>query len=82
VRFASALSARRLTGIYFGNIVAVACSAGLLIPWAVVRTLRYRLESFSMIVKGDPLYQRNPALAQVGASSQELGEFFNLDLGV
>lgn len=82
VRFACALSARKLTRIYFGNILAVACSAGLLIPWAVVRTLRYRLENFSMIVKGDPLYERNPALAQVGASSQELGEFFNLDLGV
>lgn len=82
IRFASTLSARKLIKLYFQNVLAVACSAGLLIPWAVIRTLRYRLTSFSMIVAGRRIYHSNPALAPVGASSQELGDFFNIDLGV
>src|SRR2546425_152280 len=47
LRFACTLSARKLTRLYFGNVIAIACSAGLLIPWAVIRTLRYRLANFS-----------------------------------
>ena len=82
LRFACTLSARKLTRLYFGNIIAIACSAGLLIPWAVIRSLRYRLANFSMIVAGSPVHQMNPSLAPVGASSQELGDFFNVDVGV
>jgi uncharacterized membrane protein YjgN (DUF898 family) len=81
-RFASSLSAWKLVRIYIGNIVAVACTGGLLIPWAVVRTLRYRLESFSITLVGEIVHQANPAFARVGATGQELGDFFNLDLGV
>jgi uncharacterized membrane protein YjgN (DUF898 family) len=82
IRFSSTLSARRLGKLYLGNIVAAALSAGLLIPWAVVRTLRYRLESFAMIVEGAPVHEASPALARVGAAGQELGDMFNLDLGL
>jgi uncharacterized membrane protein YjgN (DUF898 family) len=82
MRFSSSLSARRLTRIYIGNILAAACSAGLLIPWAVVRTMRYKLEQFAVVVEGDPVHEASPALARVGATGQELGDFFNLDLGL
>ena len=82
LRFSSSLSARKLAWVYFGNIVAVAGSAGLLIPWAVIRTLRYRLESFSMVVAGNPVHEANPNLPPVGATGQELGDIFNLDLGL
>jgi uncharacterized membrane protein YjgN (DUF898 family) len=82
LRFASTLSARKLMRLYFGNVIAIACTAGMLIPWAVIRTLRYRLTSFSMIVAGNPVHDMNPALEPVGASSQELGDFFNMEVGV
>jgi len=82
VRFASTLSAWSLIKLYFGNLFAIAGTAGMLIPWAVVRTLRYRLDNFSMIVAGTPVYAGNPNLAPVGAASQELGDFFNVDVGV
>jgi uncharacterized membrane protein YjgN (DUF898 family) len=82
LRFACTLSARKLMKLYFGNVIVIVCSAGLLIPWAVIRTLRYRLANFSMIVAGSPVHQMNPSLAPVGASSQELGDFFNVDVGV
>jgi uncharacterized membrane protein YjgN (DUF898 family) len=78
----STLSAWRLVRIYLGNIVAVACTGGLLIPWAVVRTLKYRLESFSMTVTHEVVHQANPQFARVGATGQELGDFFNIDLGL
>jgi uncharacterized membrane protein YjgN (DUF898 family) len=81
-RFSSSLAALKLLRIYVGNILAVACSAGLLIPWAVVRTLRYRLENLAMIVEKESVHEANPALARVGATGQELGDFFNLDLGI
>jgi uncharacterized membrane protein YjgN (DUF898 family) len=82
MRFSSSLSALRLARIYFGNIFAAACSVGLLIPWAVVRTMRYRLGQFAVVVDGDPVHEASPALARVGATGQELGDFFNLDLGL
>jgi len=81
-RFSSSLSAMKLVRIYIGNVVAVACSGGLLIPWAVVRTLKYRLECFTMTVGESVVHSANPAFARVGATGQELGDFFNLDLGV
>jgi uncharacterized membrane protein YjgN (DUF898 family) len=82
LRFESTLAARKLAAIYLGNIVAAALTAGLLIPWAVVRTLRYRLENFAMIVDQDGIHDANPALAPVGAAGQELGDLFNLDIGL
>jgi uncharacterized membrane protein YjgN (DUF898 family) len=82
IRFRCSLSAMKLAKLYVGNIVAIVCTAGLLIPWAVVRTLRYRLDNFAMVVVGDPVHEANPALPPVGASGQELGDIFNLDLGL
>jgi uncharacterized membrane protein YjgN (DUF898 family) len=82
VRFSSTLGARKLTALYLGNVLAVACTAGLLIPWAVVRTLRYRFENFAMIAEPNLVHDANPALARVGAVGQELGDIFNLDLGL
>ncbi len=82
VRFSSTLSALGLGRLYLGNIFAAALSAGLLIPWAVVRTLRYRLDNFSMILDAEPVHEANPSLARVGATGQELGDIFNLDLGL
>ena len=82
VRFESTLGAWKLARLYIGNIVAAAVSVGLLIPWGAVRVLRYRLECFKMIVEDEEPHQANPALARVGATSQELGDFFNLNIGL
>src|SRR5262249_16835490 len=82
IKFESSLSAWKLIRIYLGTAVAVACTGGRVIPWAVVRTLKYRLESFSITLIGNVAHQANPAFARVGATGQELGDFFNLDLGL
>jgi uncharacterized membrane protein YjgN (DUF898 family) len=60
----------------------VACSAGLLIPWAVIRTLRYRLENLSITIDDEFTHTASLALPPVGATGQELGDLFNLDLGI
>ena len=82
LRFASDIKAKKLIGIYFGNILAAVFSAGLLIPWAVVRTLKYRLSCLAVIVEQETVHEADPAFARVGATGQELGDFFNLDLGL
>jgi uncharacterized membrane protein YjgN (DUF898 family) len=82
VRFRSTLSAAKLASLYVGNLAAIVCSAGLLVPWAVVRTLRYRLASFAMILTEPRIHQGSPALPAVGAAGQELNDIFNLDLGL
>jgi len=82
LRFGSTLKAGKLARLYIGNVLAAAASAGLLIPWAVVRTLRYRLENFSVAVEEENLHEANPALERVGAVGQEFGDIFNLDFGL
>ncbi|MFM9971741.1 MAG: DUF898 family protein [Burkholderiales bacterium] len=82
LRFASTLEARKMMGLYLGNLAAIAATAGLLIPWAVIRTLRYRLAHFTVIAHGTNTYLANPALERVGAAGQEFGDIFNVDLGL
>ena len=82
IRFSSTLGAPKLARLYIGNVIAIAATAGLLIPWAVVRTLRYRLENLAMHVRDEAPHEANPTLERVGATGQELGDIFNLDLGL
>ena len=82
IRFSSTLGAAKLARLYIGNVIAIAATAGLLIPWAVVRTLRYRLENLAMHIRDEAPHEANPALERVGATGQELGDIFNLDLGL
>ncbi len=82
LHFASTLKARAMMRLYIGNLAAIAATAGLLIPWAVIRTLRYRLEHFAVTDQGTDTYEANPALERVGATGQEFGDIFNVDLGL
>ncbi len=82
LKFSCTLSADKLAKLYLGNLLAAACSAGLLIPWAVVRTLRYRCENLAVIFEGETAHRANPALGRVGATGEELGNLFNVDFGI
>src|SRR5258708_7086090 len=82
LKFSCTLSADKLAKLYLGNLLAAACSAGLLIPWAVVRTLRYRCENLAVTFEGETAHQANPALGRVGATGEELGNLFNVDFGI
>ena len=82
VSFASNLKLGPLLKFYFTNFVAILFSFGLAIPWAVVRVTRYRAECLSL-QSAVPLDEFIGAInAQVGATGEELGEFFNIDLSL
>jgi len=82
VRFSSSLGALDLAGLYISNLLAIVFTLGLAVPWAVVRTLRYRLENFAMLLSEETVHEAAPGLVNVGAAGQELGEIFNVDFGV
>lgn len=82
LRFSSTLGAADLAGLYISNFLAIVFTLGLAVPWAVVRTLRYRAENFSMIVAEQVTHEVSPALLDVSATGQELGEIFNMNFGL
>ncbi|GFO57171.1 membrane protein [Geomonas sp. Red276] len=81
-RFSCRLRLRDLLWIYFSNGIAVACSLGLLAPWATVRLTRYRLECLSAFGAGGFDVYRASSEEQVGAASEELGDMLGFDLGL
>ncbi len=82
VSFASTLKLRGLAWLYFVNMFAILFSLGLAIPWAVVRVMRYRAECLSLESESSLDEFVGGVSAQVGATGEELGEFFSIDLSL
>lgn len=82
LRFVSTLSGRGLAKLYVVNALAVLASAGLLIPWAVMRTLAYRVDCLKVLPQGDLSEFSGAAGTSVRATGAEVGEFFDLDLSL
>lgn len=82
IYFVSTLKARQLFRLYFTNLLAILFSFGLAIPWATVRVMGYRAECLSLNSES-PLDELIAGIgANVGATGEELGEFFNVDLSL
>ena len=80
--FTSTLKMRKLAWLYLVNLFAVLFSLGLAIPWAAVRVMRYRADCLTL-QSTSPLDEFIGGVsAQVGATGEELGEFFNIDLSL
>jgi uncharacterized membrane protein YjgN (DUF898 family) len=81
-RFSSNVTARKLFFIMITNLVGIVLTLGLFRPFAVVRTLKYRLESVSMLATGDldsfAASQEQP----VGAVGEEAAEMFDIDIAL
>ncbi|MCM2329444.1 MAG: YjgN family protein [Lysobacter sp.] len=82
VRYVSTLSAAKLAWIYLGNLLAIVASFGLLVPWAVTRTAHYRASCLSIACDGDLEGFLGDVAKPVGATGEELGEFFDVDLSL
>lgn len=82
LRFAASLRAWPLLRIYVVNALAIACSLGLLIPWAVIRTLKYRIEHMAVHLDGPVERLRAQSGAQVSAAGAEMAELFELDFSL
>jgi uncharacterized membrane protein YjgN (DUF898 family) len=82
ISFASTLRTGKLARLYFVNLFAILFSLGLAIPWAAVRVMRYRAECLAL-ASAAPFDELVAGMgSQVGATGEELGEFFNIDLSL
>ena len=82
MEFASTLSARALARLYAVNLLAIACTLGLAIPWASVRVARYRMECLGFSREGELAPVAGMAARPVGATGEAMGEMFDVDLSL
>ena len=83
IQFRLELSLPRIIWLQISNIAAIVLSFGLLIPWARVRMVRYRLSCFTMRVPPERLDRFVATQREyVTATGDEMGEAFDLDLGL
>ncbi|WP_020648407.1 YjgN family protein [Solimonas variicoloris] len=81
-RFVSRVSGWRLLWITVTNVVLVALTLGLFMPWAAVRVARYRASCTSLQVEGSLDAIVADAGAEVAALGEETAEIFDIDIGL
>jgi uncharacterized membrane protein YjgN (DUF898 family) len=82
LRFNSTIEVRGLLNLYLTNALGILASAGLLIPWATVRTLKYRVDHFSVQPNGDLKEFEGSDATNVRAAGAEVGDIFDFDMSV
>jgi uncharacterized membrane protein YjgN (DUF898 family) len=82
LRFQSNLRAWNLGWLYCTNTLAIMASLGLLIPWAVMRTLKYRASRLQ-VHSGESLNVfEGTQDGSVQAAGSEVSQLFDLDLSL
>ncbi len=81
-RFVSFLDGNRMISLYISNALAILLSLGLLIPWATIRTVRYRLDHFKLLPAGDLDKFVASEQEKVPAVGEEMSAFFDVDVGI
>lgn len=83
-RFRSTLRTREMAWLFVSNAAAIACSLGLLMPWATVRMARYRFERLEIETPGglDGFLADARTDAPVGAAGEEIGDLFGLSTDI
>jgi uncharacterized membrane protein YjgN (DUF898 family) len=81
-RFESRLEAGPLAWIYVSNALAILVTLGLLIPWAAVRTARYRVERLSVISSQDLNMFVAATKAKVESAGEELADMFDVEVAL
>jgi len=67
--------------LYFTNTLGILLTLGLLMPWAKIRTARYRASVTSVNVVGDLSQFVAIQTDHQAALGEEMGEMFDMDLG-
>ena len=80
--FRSDLRGRGMAMLYLTNALGIILSAGLLTPWAVMRTLKYRADHLHVVVEGRLAEFHGAEKSSVQAAGAELGEYFDVDLSL
>jgi len=81
-RFESNIRARDMVWIYFSNAVVIILSFGLMTPWAKVRLARYRLNHLSLLATDNLDAFVAEENRKVSAMGEEMGEVFDIDVGL
>ena len=82
LRFASTLTGGGMGKLYFTNAAGIIASLGLLTPWAVMRTLKYRADNIRVLVDGELQALMGGKGSTVQAAGAELGAIFDMDLSL
>ncbi len=81
-RFESTLNPVRMIWLYLSNAVAIACSIGLLVPWARIRMARYRAEQLTLLAASDLDSFAAEERQKAAAAGEEISEFLDVDVGI
>jgi len=82
LRFQSTLRCVGLLKLYVTNALGIVASLGLLIPWAVMRTLKYRADNMRVLQEGELTEFQGSDMGSVAAVGAETIDFFDLDLSL
>lgn len=82
IRFDCLWTTGGLFRLYFLNALAVLASLGLLVPWAAIRTARYKLERITLLSDHELGSFLAAAQENVGAVGDEAGELLGFDFGL
>jgi len=82
VKLESTIEWTRLSIIYIQNLFAISFTLGLAIPWAVVRTARYRMHCLALQCEGPLGEFAGETGRNVGAAGDAMGDIFNVDLSL
>ena len=80
IGFAGTMRARDLFGIMFVNILLIILTLGLFKPFADIRLARYRIEHLTLLANADIEAFVAEQQAEVGASGEEMADFFDMDI--
>lgn len=81
-RFSSHLEVGTMLWIAISSMLAIIGSFGLMIPWAITRMVRYRVDSISLHVKGNPEEFIAAETQKLQAVGEEIGDIFDIDVGL
>ena len=83
VSFRSNARVPPMAGIYLVNVILLVVTLGLFTPFAVIRSLKYRLESVTAItVSGMDQFLSGAAVREVAATGEGAADLFDLDIGL
>ncbi len=82
LRFQSTLRCRDLLKLYVTNALGIVASLGLLIPWAVMRTVKYRADKMLVLQEGELSEFQGSDRTVVTAVGAEAIDFFDVDLSL
>jgi uncharacterized membrane protein YjgN (DUF898 family) len=80
--FESKLTVTYMFYLYLTNTLAIVLSLGLLIPWTMIRTARYRAKTMTLLSQISLNLFAAEQQKKVTALGEEFGEMFDIEVGI